>query len=82
MVFWFFINLRTMEGISYRKEFFKSFFLSASSLLLVLPWKFIEIFLMNFFVDYLVWSDLVFYYIWSTTAMSILIWYQKKKGIR
>lgn len=81
MFIWVFVNLKSLKDISFYKELYKSLFVLLLSFLVVLPLPFLKSSLFSNFPEIESWLELIIYYIWSTVAMALLVWFQKKKGI-
>ena len=82
MVIWFFINLRNLYPESYHKEMFKSLFFMCLSYIVIIPLSVLAEAIQQSHPFIYSMSNLIIYYIWSTISMGLLLYYQKKKGVK
>lgn len=78
---WVFINLRNNPKLSFQKEMLITFLLMALSLVAAIPLIIIHREISRNYTEFLSNYELIMYYIWSTLSMTILVFYQKKKGL-
>lgn len=81
MFIWVFVNLKSLKTLSFYKELYKSLFILLLSFFVVIPLPFLKSLLFSNIPELESWLNLIIYYVWSTAAMALLVWFQKKKGI-
>lgn len=81
MFIWVFVNLKSLKTLSFYKELYKSLFILLLSFFVVIPLPFLKSLLFSNIPELESWLNLIIYYVWSTVAMALLVWFQKKKGI-
>jgi len=77
---WFYVNLPRMFPETRWKEHIKSFFFSCLACVLVIPFILVVLLLPKA-PEIFVICTLIMFYVLSTAVMSLLIYYQKIKGV-